>query len=580
MAQETLKLVITADTKEALDNLQNFVKASKGLKTEMQNFGKVGNQATQALSNLSRVAQDAPYGFMGIANNINPLLESFQRLQKESGGSTQALKAMAAGLTGPAGIGLAIGVATSLIVAFGDEIGDFFNKVTGGSQSLKEYNNAFSQTKKEFANAYVEVENVNNAFERFRNGTLSKKDALDQYNNSLGKVYGTTKDIAEAEKVFINNKESYVKAALFRAAAQIALQKAAEQAFKQLEAQNAPQNVNKGSLFMGEGLGAFALSKLTGGPAITGTDILGAEAIGSKAKTLEEVFKGIAKQFNEAANEQDKYATRTKNFNTEITKTTDTFSSNLRKENNAILEAIRLRKELGKTAQYITGQTPEDKAKAEKQRLAGIKAFGEYSITGDFGESLKGKTSQFFEETQKENDIRKENIKLTQEQIDANLILADTISNYATNAIMNLWTSMEQGMSIGEALKVMFMDLAKQIAAAAIKAAIFQAIMAAFTGGAANANVITGGFGKVFKGLLGLASGGIVTGPTLAMVGEGNESEAVMPLSKLGNLMNNTFNAGAMASNGGGGNGEFVLRGQDLVLAMNRSETSLKYRRG
>jgi hypothetical protein len=64
------------------------------------------------------------------------------------------------------------------------------------------------------------------------------------------------------------------------------------------------------------------------------------------------------------------------------------------------------------------------------------------------------------------------------------------------------------------------------------------------------------------------------------MVGEGNESEAVMPLSKLGNLMNNTFNAGAMASNGGGGNGEFVLRGQDLVLAMNRSETALKYRRG
>jgi hypothetical protein len=84
----------------------------------------------------------------------------------------------------------------------------------------------------------------------------------------------------------------------------------------------------------------------------------------------------------------------------------------------------------------------------------------------------------------------------------------------------------------------------------------------------------------MFKGLLGLASGGVVNGPTLAMIGEGSESEAVMPLSKLGSMMQNTFNAGAMASNGGGGNGEFVLRGQDLVLAMNRSETSLKYRRG
>ena len=39
------------------------------------------NQATNALTNLGRVVQDAPFGFIGIANNINPLLESLQRLQ-------------------------------------------------------------------------------------------------------------------------------------------------------------------------------------------------------------------------------------------------------------------------------------------------------------------------------------------------------------------------------------------------------------------------------------------------------------------------------------------------------------------
>jgi predicted nuclease with TOPRIM domain len=99
---------------------------------------------------------------------------------------------------------------------------------------------------------------------------------------------------------------------------------------------------------MGEGLGAFALSKLTGAPAITGTDILGAEAIGKKAATLEEVFKNISKQFNELANEQDKYATRTQNFNAETSNAFDEFSANLRKENNLLLEAIKLRKEFGK----------------------------------------------------------------------------------------------------------------------------------------------------------------------------------------------------------------------------------------
>jgi len=42
---------------------------------------KGSNEATASLINLSRVAQDAPYGFIGIANNINPLLESFPEVK-------------------------------------------------------------------------------------------------------------------------------------------------------------------------------------------------------------------------------------------------------------------------------------------------------------------------------------------------------------------------------------------------------------------------------------------------------------------------------------------------------------------
>ena len=41
--------------------------------------------------------------------------------------------------------------------------------------------------------------------------------------------------------------------------------------------------------------------------------------------------------------------------------------------------------------------------------------------------------------------------------------------------------------------------------------------------------------GKVLGSIPGLASGGIVTKPTLAVVGEGGEPEAVIPLSQLGN---------------------------------------------
>jgi len=64
------------------------------INTAMGNTAKKSGDATMSLINLSRVAQDAPYGFIGIANNINPLLESFQRLQKESGSTGNALKSL------------------------------------------------------------------------------------------------------------------------------------------------------------------------------------------------------------------------------------------------------------------------------------------------------------------------------------------------------------------------------------------------------------------------------------------------------------------------------------------------------
>jgi hypothetical protein len=60
-----------------------------------------------------------------------------------------------------------------------------------------------------------------------------------------------------------------------------------------------------------------------------------------------------------------------------------------------------------------------------------------------------------------------------------------------------------------------------------------------------------------------LAEGGIVTGPTLAMIGEGREPEAVIPLSKLG----------SMGFGGGGANITVNVNGGDpnqIVAAIQR----------
>jgi hypothetical protein len=122
-----------AEEIEIIVTTQGFDKVQTGLKQTSDQLGKTANeakktgdalknnlqngsnQASQSLTNLSRIAQDAPFGFIGIANNLNPLVESFGRLKAESGSTGGALKALVAGLSGPAGLGLAFGVVTSAI---------------------------------------------------------------------------------------------------------------------------------------------------------------------------------------------------------------------------------------------------------------------------------------------------------------------------------------------------------------------------------------------------------------------------------------------------------------------------------
>lgn len=74
------------------------------------------------------------------------------------------------------------------------------------------------------------------------------------------------------------------------------------------------------------------------------------------------------------------------------------------------------------------------------------------------------------------------------------------------------------------------------------------------------------------NGVKAFANGGIISGPTYGLMGEypgaKTNPEVVAPLDKLKDMI------------GGGNSGQFVLKGQDLVLAMTRSEKSLNLRRG
>jgi predicted PurR-regulated permease PerM len=158
MAQETLKITITADNQQAVQNIQQTVTATTQLGNAFKTLPNTSNQATNALTNLSRVAQDAPYGFIGIANNLNPLLESFQRLKTEAGSTSGALKAMAGGLMGPAGIGLALGAVSSIIVAFGPKIADFIKGTNKASEAEDKFAKSLSDARSQATETGIKLQ--------------------------------------------------------------------------------------------------------------------------------------------------------------------------------------------------------------------------------------------------------------------------------------------------------------------------------------------------------------------------------------------------------------------------------------
>lgn len=96
------------------------------------------NAAGFALTNVGRVAQDLPFGFIGIQNNLNPLLESFQRLKQETGSTGGALKALGSSLIGPAGIGLALSAVSAAFVIFQNGISGFNKKSKEAKESADE----------------------------------------------------------------------------------------------------------------------------------------------------------------------------------------------------------------------------------------------------------------------------------------------------------------------------------------------------------------------------------------------------------------------------------------------------------
>jgi hypothetical protein len=541
MAQETLKITITADNKQAVQNIQETVTATTQLGTAFKKVVPASNQVNQALVNVSRVAQDAPYGFIGIANNLNPLLESFQSLQKTTGSASSALKEMAKGLMGPAGIGLALGVVSSLIVAFGPKIVNFINGVDAAKESEDKFAESLNKARASASESGIKLQAYINIAEDVSIADDKRANALGKVNSAYAATIKTTDQARAAVDL-------YTQALVAQA---ITSRYVDEIADKTIKLADANKQAIKAAEVYNKGL---EKTKNIGNQYVSSTIAQGVATVGLK--------DNYVKAANEAVNLNNSIQDLYKSLNDIIKGAAinpfNTVTNGAKDLDKTIIDVTKNYKAFTKlTAEQVGTFIPQAK-NAISTPLA-----PQSPLT-------KGPSQAILEAEAIANAAT--------EQAKFNYLLneAEVTSRFIAQGLGNVFQALQSGDNIGESLVNAFRDMAIELAKMVIQALIFKAIMNALGMGAAAGTTsdLTGGLLGGLSKLLGftaMAEGGIVSKPTFAMVGEGGESEAVMPLSKLDTMLSNAFSSGTKSGNSNNG-GQFILRGQDLLLAVNRSQ--------
>lgn len=605
------------------------------------------DQAAASLTNVGRVAQDLPFGFIGIQNNLNPLLESFQRLRAEAGSNKAALKAFASSLTGAGGVGLALSVVSSAFLIFQNGIAGFNTKTKEAKEKadkLKEVlrdialisGEAAASTEGQVSqiNALASVVGNTNksyhdrkrALEELREvnknyfGDLTLEDAL------TGKLAATVKEYTDAlinsaiQKEFVSDIAKIAKAVVEGdsniSKARLKLAQAQKETIAQQELANATRRegvtIDNGVINARREEADAEKALSVANKAVT--DLLVQEALirGNLNKAVEEGLKFKDLDSKSSKKEEDFLKKRLTALE-ELKKVTKDTSA-LVAIQEAIFEvkvkiAVRDDKKRlnGREFDQLIGGFRNElkeaflnqaldfeaipKVKFSPVSLAEIpktvtdavsKATGNEKITITLHDVrvrfLGNKKTKLIEGTEALNKQLSEDINnsLQNLQIDLASSLGDTLGEAFATAL--------QSGDIGEGLKngakamlsilgATMQQIGRYVIGAAIKIQALKKILS--TWAIKNpALAVVAGIGLIAAGAAlknatfegpKFAKGGIVTGPTIGMVGEAGK-EAIIPLNKLGSMIGNKGGTTVVLK------GSLGVRGRELVAFLEQEQ--------
>jgi len=207
----------TKNLRRDLTNTNKSIKDLGGTKG-FKKLEKGAISGTSAMTAFSRTIQDAPFGIMGVSNNITNLTEQFGYLKNKTGSAGGALKAMLRDLKGFGGISLAISVATSAMLLFGDKILGTKNKLEDVNKQNKDFVEGLKSLETTLNSLFLSQDQLNSKIEDYillqkiksnaDNQEKQSTEKLEKINENLAKE---KENLAKAQRLLNANTLAYGK---------------------------------------------------------------------------------------------------------------------------------------------------------------------------------------------------------------------------------------------------------------------------------------------------------------------------------------------------------------------------------
>jgi hypothetical protein len=580
VAEQQLNINIGADTRSLEQGLQRATAAVETFDKSVKKTTTDSGKATLALTNLGRVASDAPFGFIAIANNIEPLIQSFQSVRKESGSVGGTLKALGASLAGPGGLLLGFTLVSSAITvaiqkygSLGGALDALFGKQDSLNQEIRSAAESYAKYNEQLKSSVSIQSNAAGSTQ----GEISRVQALAAIVNDTTGTYlqrnNALQELAKINKTYFGNLDlesvklgtltkavdAYTKATIQSAVtkgfeteigtANVELNKQ-ENILKKLQdrrrtLQAAPQRI----------VGAAATVDTRDIIAATQAELEQARVVTELRARIRELNTAIGdsiRQYNAITAPINAANTATQN-NTTVTNTNTTA---ITKQAKALDEAKKKRESLAKIlAEAGQVQTLDFTSFFDLDPAAARDKYTKLfaPVTSAFEEALAPSRGQLRRDVQivpsesvqqaiSSLNVVRDNVKL----------VSDSFTTFLAPAIDSAFNALANGTSVIDAVKNSLRGLLAQLAANAAKALLLKAALSFVPGAGA---------------LAGAGGGGGILGALFSGGGLPRLSGAAAP----------TF--GGVGGFGGGlqlaGQVVFTQRGTDLVGVLNSSNARI-----